>query len=223
MIRILNLQFSYPNSAFRLAIDDLTIQKGESVVVIGPSGTGKTTLLNLIAGVITPQSGKVFTNNVALSALSDEQRRAFRIRNIGLVFQEFELLEYLNVYDNIVLPYRMCSGLTLGKGVYERVEKLVELTGIADKLKRPIRYLSQGERQRVAFCRASLTDPPLVLADEPTGNLDPENTERLLNILFEHVRAVGATLVTVTHERSYLDRFDRILDFSDFRKVNAHA
>ncbi len=223
MIRISNLQFAYPNSSFNLGIEDLHINKGEAVAVIGPSGTGKTTLLNLIAGVIKPQSGEILTDNSALSSMSDKQRRDFRIRNIGMIFQEFELLEYLNVHDNILLPYRMSSALTLEKDVHQRVEKLVKRTGIADKLKHPIRHLSQGERQRVAFCRAVLSDPPLLLADEPTGNLDPENTDLVLDILFEHVRSVGATLVTVTHERSYLERFDRILDFADFRKARAHG
>ena len=223
MIRISNLHFSYPNSSFTLGIEDLHIEKGEAIAVIGPSGTGKTTLLNLVAGVILPQAGKIETHDVALPEMTDGQRRDFRIRNIGMIFQEFELLEYLNVRDNILLPYRMSAALKLDKNVYQRVETLVMKTGMADKLKCPVRQLSQGERQRVAFCRAVLPDPPLILADEPTGNLDPENTNRVLDTLFAHVRAVGATLVTVTHERSYLDRFDRILDFSDLSKAAAHA
>ena len=140
-----------------------------------------------------------------------------------MIFQEFELLEYLSVRDNMLLPYRMSSALKLDGEALKRMEELSAQTGMADKLKRPIRRLSQGEKQRVAFCRAVLTDPPLILADEPTGNLDPENTERVLDILFEYVRASEAALVIVTHERHYLDRFDRVIDFGKFRKATSDA
>lgn len=223
MIKLSNLKFSYPNDCFNLNIPDLEIQKGETVAVIGPSGTGKTTLLNLIAGVLTAHSGEIHTNGLRLSKLGDEQRRHFRLKNVGMVFQSFELLEYLNVYDNILLPFRMSSELKLDKSVYSRVQSLAESTGIVTKLRRSVSHLSQGERQRVAFCRAVITNPPLLLADEPTGNLDPENTGRLLDILFEHVRVTHSTLVTVTHEHSYLDLFDRVLDFTKLIEATANA
>ena len=223
MIHISKLQFSYPNSDFSLEIEKMQIERTEALGIIGPSGTGKTTFLNLIAGVLAADSGEITTHAAAISKMTDGQRRDFRIRNVGMIFQEFELLEYLSVRDNILLPYRMSSALCLNPEVLQRVESLAEQTGIVDQLKRPVGKLSQGERQRVAFCRAVLPDPPLLLADEPTGNLDPESTERVLDILFQHVRAAGATLITVTHERSYLDRFDRVLDFSAFRKAGIHA
>lgn len=221
MIDIAHLQFSYPNGQFVLAIERLNIAQGEAVAVIGPSGSGKTTLLNLIAGVIKPERGRICIKNTELSQLTDQQRRHYRLRNIGLVFQEFELLEYLNVRDNILLTYRLSPSLELSKAVCQRAETLAQITGIADKLKRQIKHLSQGERQRVAFCRALLPDPPLLLADEPTGNLDPTNTKRILDILFEHVRKTGTTLITVTHDRSDLGRFDRVVDFSDFAKATS--
>ena len=199
-----------------LAGVDLAIGRGEFVAVTGPSGSGKTTLLNLIAGIITPQQGQVVTNGVAVSQLKDAERRGFRITNIGLGFQEFELLEYLSVLDNILLPYRINPALRLDSAVRERAASLAGQMGIGDKLRRHPSKLSQGERQRVAVCRAVLPEPALLLTDEPTGNLDPANKGRVLDLILEHVGQSGATLVTVTHDHDLLDHFDRIIDIKDF-------
>jgi putative ABC transport system ATP-binding protein len=222
MISIQRIKFSYPRGDFHLAVDELSVSPGEALAVIGASGTGKTTLLNLISGVSVPDAGRVITNKIEVSALDDRARRDFRIRQVGMIFQEFELLEYLNVRDNILLPYRITPALNCSADAAGRAEQLAEEVGIVDKLKRPIRRLSQGERQRVAICRALVTAPPLLLADEPTGNLDPENTEKVLDILFEQVSQSGTTLVSVTHERDQLDRFDRVVDFAQFRKEAVH-
>ena len=223
MISVRDLRFTYPASDFCLTVDGLDVSRGEAVAVIGSSGTGKTTLLNLISGVTAPKSGRVLTNETCVSDLDDASRRAFRIQYVGMVFQEFELLEYLNVRDNILLPFRISPALKLNREAVNRAEELASLVGISDKLKRPIRRLSQGERQRVAICRALVTEPPLLLADEPTGNLDPHNTARVLDILFDYVRKSETTLVSVTHERDQLDRFDRVVDFDAFRKADTHA
>jgi putative ABC transport system ATP-binding protein len=216
MIRISELRFRYPEGEFALHVPELAIAQGERVAIIGPSGCGKTTLLHLIAGIRTPQAGRVSTNDVDLTDLDDSQRRDFRIRNIGLVFQEFELLEYLDVLDNILLPYRINSSLSLTKEVRERARELAGQMGIADKLDRYANLLSQGERQRVAVCRALLAEPDLLLADEPTGNLDPTNKDRVLELFLESAAASGATLVTVTHDHDLLPRFERIIDFKEF-------
>ena len=223
MISISDMRFSYPTGGFHLDIGSLAVGKGSSAAVIGQSGTGKTTLLNLMAGVVAPNAGHLVVNGTEVSKLDDPHRRDFRIRNIGMIFQEFELLEYLTVLDNILLPYRISAALKLDKTVRERASELAEQVGIADKLKRHPRLLSQGERQRVAICRALLTDPPLILADEPTGNLDPENTDRVLDIVFDYMAANNSTLICVTHERHYLDRFDEVVDFAAFRKADSHA
>ena len=213
MIRIEKLDFAYPQGPFRLVIDELHIEPETSVAFIGPSGSGKTTLLHLAAGIITPEEGRIFTGGHEVSALPDGARRDFRIRHVGLVFQEFELLEYLDVGDNILLPYRINRSLTLTAEVRRRARELADDVGIGDKLARDVRRLSQGERQRVAICRALLADPRLVLADEPTGNLDPENKRLVLDILFRYAK--DATLVTVTHDHTVLDRFDRVIDFRE--------
>jgi putative ABC transport system ATP-binding protein len=223
MIQISELKFSYPEGGFHLDIDDLAVSRGETVAVIGASGTGKTTLLNLISGVAVPHAGTINTNGVEVSALDDGARRDFRINHIGFIFQEFELLEYLSVLDNILLPYRISGTLKLSTTVRKRAAELAEMVGLADKLNRNVLHLSQGERQRVAISRALLPDPALILADEPTGNLDPENTDRVLDIINTYVESNGATLVSVTHERHLIDRFQRVIDFAQFRKAGAHA
>jgi len=216
MIEVRDLQFSYGEGDFSLQIPRLEVAGGETVAIVGPSGSGKTTLLNLIAGIATPQSGEVVTNGQTMSGLHDAARRDIRIAGIGLVFQEFELLEYLNVFDNILLPYRINRTLALNVAIRERAEALAKRVGIADKLSRHADQLSQGERQRVAVIRALVVQPPLLLADEPTGNLDPLNKDRVLDILFQYVEQHAATLITVTHDHDILDRFQRVIDFKDF-------
>ena len=221
MIRIDSLGFSYPDREFRLDIPQLTIASGERVAVIGPSGSGKTTLLNLVAGILIPGSGTVSVSGQSISSMSDAERRRFRITRIGFVFQSFELLEYLNVMDNILHPYRISGALRLTRQVRERAASLADGMGIGDKLKRPVTNLSQGEKQRVAICRALLPGPSLVLADEATGNLDPDNKEQILELLFRQVADHDATLLAVTHDHDLLPQFGRVLDFRDFRGTPA--
>lgn len=216
VIEVQDLDFSYAEGDFVLRIPRLAIERGSTVAMVGPSGCGKTTLLNLVAGITLPRGGVVTTNDVEISAMTDQARRDFRIRNIGLVFQEFELLEYLNVLDNILLPYRINSALDLTMLVRDRARELAQEVGVADKLDRPPDKLSQGEKQRVAVCRALLTEPVLLLADEPTGNLDPGNKGRVMDILFDYAKRSGATLVTITHDLDLMDRFSRVVDFRQF-------
>jgi len=221
MIELEDLEFRYGEGDFRLRIRKLTVERGSRVAVVGPSGSGKTTFLHLVAGISMPRTGRVLTSGIEVTALDDAARRAFRIRNIGLVFQEFELLEYLNVLDNILLPYRIDPVLRLDPGVRERAARLAERVGIGDKLGRFANRLSQGEKQRVAVCRALLVEPELLLADEPTGNLDPANKGRVLDILVDHAEESGATLVLVTHDRDLLGRFQRVIDFREFHGAAA--
>jgi putative ABC transport system ATP-binding protein len=216
MIAIDGLSFGYREGEFRLAIPALRVDRGEKLAVIGPSGSGKTTLLNLIAGILTPNEGRIEVAGTEVSALGDARRRDFRIRNIGFVFQDFELLDYLNVLDNILHPYRITSALRLDRTVREWAQGLAERLGVGDKLRRRADELSQGEKQRVAICRALLTGPRLILADEATGNLDPRNKGRILDLLFASVEAHGASLLVVTHDHELLPRFDRVVDFAEF-------
>jgi putative ABC transport system ATP-binding protein len=212
MIRVTDLEFRYPQGPFQLRVPRLDVERGETVAFVGPSGSGKTTLLNLVAGIVTPERGEIESGGTNVTSLGDQRRREFRARNVGLVFQEFELLDYLSVLDNILLPYRISSALTLDAVVRDRAVSLARRVGLEDKLRRYPGKLSQGERQRVAVCRAVLPGPPLILADEPTGNLDPVNAGLVLDLLLELAAESNATLLTVTHDHGLLPRFQRIID-----------
>ena len=216
MIQACDLVFGYGEGEFLLRIPELEVERGSTTALIGPSGSGKTTLLNLVAGISTPHAGRIICAGREVTGLSDRERRDFRIANIGLVFQEFELLGYLSVLDNILLPYRINRSLTLDAKVRRRAADLADRVGLAGKLQRFPDQLSHGERQRVAVCRATLAKPVLLLADEPTGNLDPQNSARVVQLLIEIAREAGATLLTVTHDHSLLDRFERVIDFDKF-------
>ncbi|MBW2554182.1 MAG: ABC transporter ATP-binding protein [Deltaproteobacteria bacterium] len=216
MITIKGLEFQYPNGEFNLNIPDFSVTRGSKVAVIGPSGSGKTTLLNLISGILTPKKGSISVNEVQVSGLDDKGRRDFRITNIGFVFQDFDLLDYLNVMDNILHPYRITNALTLNKEVRSRAVLLAEQMGIGTMLKRHANDLSHGEKQRAAISRALLPYPKLILSDEATGNLDPDNKTRILDLLFKSVEEHEATLLAVTHDYELLKRFDRVVDFRDF-------
>jgi putative ABC transport system ATP-binding protein len=223
MFTVQDLDFRYGPGGFRLRVPQLAIAKGAKAALIGPSGSGKTTLLNLLAGVAWPQAGRVVANGVELSALSDTARRDFRVRQSGLVFQEFELLDHLTVLDNVLLAYRLSPKLTLDRRVRDRALALAGDVGLDGQLHRNVRRLSQGERQRVAVCRALLPEPPLLLCDEPTGNLDPANKQQVLDILIGCVEQRGATLVAVTHDREILPRFDTVIDFGQFPRPDEAA
>lgn len=221
MITIRDLDFSYPVGSFRLSIPEFAVQQSEKVAVIGPSGSGKSTLLNLIAGILVPIQGSVHVDNAQVSNINDDLRRDFRITNIGFVFQDFELLDYLNILDNILHPYRITGALALDKEIRYRAVKLAEDMGIGGYLKRHPDDLSQGEKQRAAICRALLPYPKVILADEATGNLDPDNKMLILDLLFKSVDEHDATLLAVTHDHELLKRFDRVVDFQNFHSPEA--
>ena len=216
MIRIEALSFTRAEG-FRLSVPGLSVAEGERVAVVGPSGSGKTTLLSLLAGLLLPQAGRVHVAGTEVSALPDAGRRAFRAATIGFVFQNFALVEYLSAAGNVVYPYRISDALRLDAGVHARAAELLQAMGLGDRAGAKPGTLSQGEQQRVAIARALIARPRLVLADEPTGNLDPDTTARVLDLLFAQVAASGATLLAVTHDHALLPRFDRVIDFADFR------
>ena len=214
MIAVSNLRFSYPAGTFSMEIPRLEIAAGERLAIIGPSGCGKTTLLKLLTGILVPESGRIVVGGQELSALGDAERRRFRITRLGLIFQALDLVEYLNVLDNIVHCYRITRALRLDESVRARGAELASGLGLGDKLRRPVGALSAGERQRVAICRALLSEPELLVADEATGNLDPVNKGRILDLLFERLNH-ESTLVAVTHDHELLDRFGRVVDFRE--------
>ena len=223
MIDVRDLQFTYLQGGFGLAVDELSVAAGERVTWTGPSGSGKSTLLQLIAGILRPDAGRIETCGTNVTGLGESARRDFRIGNIGLVFQDFALLNYLNVLDNILLPYRINRSLRLDWTVRARAKRLAEGVGLAELLTRRPTRLSHGERQRVAVCRALVTRPKMVLADEPTANLDADNASRVLDALDDHSRREGASLVVVTHDLDMIPRMDRTLDVSSFCRSTQQA
>ena len=218
MVRIEDLNFGYGNAGFRLRVPDFLLGERERVAIIGPSGSGKTTLLNLIAGILTPHDGRIDVAGTEVSRLSDAERRRFRASHIGFVFQDFALLDYLSARQNILYPFRITPALTLDADARDRAEALAVSCGIGDKLDRHPLALSQGEQQRVAICRALVTQPKLILSDEATGNLDPSSKARILDLLFEQAEQAGASILAVTHDHELLPRFERVLDFAQFRE-----
>jgi putative ABC transport system ATP-binding protein len=219
MIAARDLHFAYPRGGFTLEVPALEVEAGARVAVIGPSGSGKTTLLNLIAGITPADSGQLQVAGTALEGLADSARRAFRARHIGFVFQNFALVDYLDARENILYPYRVGLGLRLDRAARDRAQALAEACGMADKLDRHPGALSQGEQQRIAICRALVAQPGLILADEATGNLDPENKGVILDLLFARAAEAGATVLAVTHDHDLLPRFDRVIDFASLRRA----
>ncbi|UWR21804.1 ABC transporter ATP-binding protein [Sulfitobacter sp. S190] len=218
MVSIENLTFRYSGTGFGLNVPAFTLGPQERVAIVGQSGSGKTTLLNLIAGILTPEAGRIDVAGTDVAALTDVQRRRFRASTIGFVFQDFALLDYLSARQNILYPYRITPALTLDAAARERAEALAASCGIGDKLDRHPTALSQGEQQRVAICRALVTRPKLILSDEATGNLDPDSKARILDLLFAQASEAGAAVLAVTHDHELLPRFERVLDFAQFRE-----
>ncbi|MEM7310718.1 MAG: ATP-binding cassette domain-containing protein [Planctomycetota bacterium] len=219
-VELEGVRFAYGDGVgeggFRLEVDALVVERGARVACIGPSGTGKTTLVDLIGGVRVPDAGRISVEGREVSALGEDERRAWRLARVGMVFQEFELLEYLTALDNVLLPYHLGAGRP-DAAARARAERLAERAGVAHLLRRLPARLSQGERQRIAVCRALVTEPALLLCDEGTGNLDPETAGATLELLFEQAREAGATVFFVTHDHGLLDRFDRVVDMRALR------
>jgi putative ABC transport system ATP-binding protein len=213
-LELRDLRFGYADTGFALAIPELSIKPAESIALVGPSGSGKTTLLNLIAGILNPTTGSISLDGENLLGLSNRQRRQHRLRYMGMIFQSFELLDYLDVRDNVMLQGRLCSSVKVDPELEERAKSIVVELGLGDKWRRRIDALSQGEQQRVACCRALLLDPRLVLADEPTGNLDPDNKQSVLKKLIDECKLHHRILLTVTHDHSLLPNFDRVIEIS---------
>lgn len=210
VIRMRDVVFAYRSrrpDAFSLSLSSWDVAEGERVALYGPSGSGKSTILGLISGQLVPDSGSVEVLGTELSALPEARRRAHRIRNMGFVFQDFPLVEYLDALENVTFPYRLNPALRLDRAVNRRARDLLEELGLGGMLRRRPAQLSQGERHRLGIARALITEPRLLLADEPTTGLDAERAAAVMDLIDR-----GITLVMVTHDRSLLPRFDRAVD-----------
>lgn len=189
---------------------DLCVRAGETLAIVGASGSGKSTLLGLLAGLDTPTAGSISLDGSDLSCMDEDGRAAFRQRHLGFVFQSFQLLPHFNALENVMLPLELRGD----RNARDRAARMLERVGLSARLRHYPKYLSGGEQQRVALARAFVTEPPLLLADEPTGSLDAASGEAVIDLMFELNRERGSTLVLVTHDRGVAARCGRTVSMN---------
>ena len=212
----LTKKVSSPEGELTILADvSFDIARGESAAIVGPSGAGKSTLLALLAGLDEPSSGKVWLNGVELTALDEDGRAGLRNREVGFIFQSFHLLPSLTAVENVMLPLE----LSASPNAEQQARAALTEVGLEHRLRHYPRQLSGGEKQRVAIARAFVSQPSLLFADEPTGNLDNKTGERILHLLFDLNAAAGTTLVLVTHDLEAADRCSRRLELAGGRLV----
>ena len=199
------------NNVYALNGVDFTVKEGEFVAIAGASGSGKTTLLNLLGAMDSPTEGEIFVRGIPLAQMSQNEQTIFRRRNIGFIFQDFKLLPVLNVYDNMVLPLKL-DGRKIDR---EFAEMLLKSLGLQSKREQTPYTLSGGEQQRVAIARALITRPAVVLADEPTGNLDSRTGMEVIGLMKILAQKFYQTLVVVTHDEEVAQTADRIVHIED--------
>lgn len=219
ILQTINLKKYYgtePNITRALDGVDFSVNEGEFVAVVGTSGSGKSTLLNMMGGLDTPTSGTVVVRGEELAKKSDEQLTIFRRRNIGFVFQNYNLVPILNVYENIVLPVEL-DGDTVDQKLMDSVIKVL---GLEDKLQNMPNNLSGGQQQRVAIARALITKPAIILADEPTGNLDSKSSAEVLGLIKRTSAEFHQTVVMITHNDDIARLADRIVRIEDGKIVD---
>ncbi len=223
LIELCNVQKSYKTAVGdypALKGIDLQINGGEFVSVIGKSGSGKTTLINMITGIDRPTSGEVWVNGTPVHTLTESQMARWRGKNLGIVFQFFQLLPIISVVENIMLPMDFCNSYPVRERA-ERALHLLDLVGLADHAYKLPTALSGGQQQRVAIARALANDPPIVIADEPTGNLDSKTAESVF-ALFNELITQGKTIIIVTHDSGLAKRTNRTALITDGEIVNEY-
>ncbi|HMD21921.1 MAG TPA: ABC transporter ATP-binding protein [Alloacidobacterium sp.] len=222
MIEVRGLKKSIRNGSRTVEIlkgIDLKVPQGQFLAIMGASGSGKSTLLGLLAGLDAPSEGEVLVDGTEISRLAEDKLAQVRGKKIGFVFQSYQLIPTLTALENVLLPYELNAN---GDGK-KRATALLEAVGLADRLDHYPVQLSGGEQQRVALARAFVLEPPIVLADEPTGNLDSTNGQHVLDLLTERQREASTTLVLVTHDKQIADRADRRIFLRDGRIVSDEA
>ena len=215
ILQIRDLHFQYPASDFKIEISDIKITQGSKIAISGKSGSGKTTLIHLISGILKPQSGEILFYDKSITDMNDKEIRKHRISNIGFIFQEFELLEYLNVMDNLILPYKINKSLVVDSEIKDKAKEIANRIGIGNKLDKHPKQLSGGERQRLAIARALITSPPLIIADEPTGNLDEKTSNIVMDEITDQVSYTDSTLIMISHNNELISSFDEIIDIQE--------
>ena len=227
MVQMSGVRFRWRRQdALILDVPVFQVERGERVFVKGPSGSGKTTLLNLLGGVVAPESGRVEIMDTDMAALDGARRDAFRADHIGIIFQMFNLVPYLSLIDNVVLPCRFSScrrqrALGRAASLQEEARRLLAAMelDVDAHLSRPVAELSTGQQQRVAAARCLIGAPELVIADEPTSSLDADVRKSFLDLLFGEIGAAGSTLVFVSHDSSLAGAFDRTLALAEINRA----
>lgn len=207
MIKISDLSKKFDEEC-NIKIKDMKFKDKTSYVLLGPSGCGKSTLLNMITGVITPTTGTIVVDDVEITKLSQEEKDAYRLKNIGYIFQDFKLIDEMTVEDNLNL-------LKIGNVECLPIDEVLESVGIKNKRKNKVKQLSGGERQRVAIARALIKQPRIIIADEPTGNLNFENGKKVVELLINASKKFSNTMIIVTHDDRLIEYFDEALHFED--------
>ena len=218
MLKVENLKRYYKTNDVEVrALDGVSfeVNKGEFVSIIGASGSGKSTLLHILGGLDYPTSGKVLIDDTDIYALKDDERTIFRRRNIGFVFQAYNLLPMLNVYENIIIPF----GLDGDKVDKKYVDSVIDILEISDQKYKMPNELSGGQQQRVAIARALVTKPSLILADEPTGNLDSKSSSQVVYLLKKINKELGNTILMITHDDAVAQAAEKTLRIEDGRLV----
>ena len=205
MIRLIDVKKTYENGTDALNGISFSIDDGEFVFLVGPSGSGKSTIIKLLTGEIEPTEGRVMINGLSMSRISNRQIPYMR-RTIGVIFQDFRLIAKKTVFENLSLAMRAVDASP--REIRSRIPYVLELVGLADKEERYPDELSGGEQQRVAIARALVNNPSTIVADEPTGNLDPGRSLEIMTLL-ERINALGTTVVVVTHEKGLVNQFDK--------------
>lgn len=226
ILQLKDVHYRWPGRAtFGLSVPAFDVKAGETLLLLGESGSGKSTLLSLICGTITPQSGTICVADTNIGGLTAAKRDQFRAEHIGLIFQQFNLLPYASVYDNILLPLRFAPQRRQRvPHPKQDVQDLCSALGLpADVLTARAGQLSVGQQQRVAAARALIGAPPLIIADEPTSALDAATQTTFLDLLFGQTRANGSTLMMVSHDARLAERFDRVVTMSEIVKTADHA
>ncbi len=226
VLNISKVAYRWPGRAtFSLAVPYLTVAKGESVLLLGESGSGKSTLLSLICGTILPDQGKVEIAGTNITSLSGGARDQFRAEQIGVIFQQFNLLPFGNVSDNILLPLRFApERRKRAKNATSEAAKLCAALGLpSDVIGSKTTALSVGQQQRVAVARALIGQPPLIIADEPTSALDANSQAAFLDLLFAQTAAHNTSLLMVSHDPRLGERFDRVIRMEDIAQIDRAA
>jgi putative ABC transport system ATP-binding protein len=221
IIELSNVDKAYPTVTgpfFALKDINITIDPGEFVCIVGKSGAGKTTLINMITGVDSLSAGEVVVNGVSVQSMNEDRLALWRGRNLGVIYQTFELMPMLTLVENVMLPMDFC-GLYRPRRSRERALELLRLVELEDQVDKLPSAISGGQQQRVAIARALANDPPIIVADEPTGRLDSVTAETIFQF-FEQLISQGKTILMVTHDRSAAERSSRLLELVDGEIIN---